>query len=242
VDFSTFTPEFLALGGIWYLAFLFSTVCHEAAHAMAAKLGGDTTASEGGQASLNPLPHILREPIGIVVVPLVSYLLNGWMMGWASAPYDPSWQRLHPRRAAWMALAGPAANFTLMLLAAAGLRAGIALGYFHVPAYSTIAKLVGVPNSPAYANSPAYGFAASLLSVFFSLNLLLGTFNLLPVPPLDGSTVVALFLSEEKALRWFDFLHSAGLGLAGLMIAWIVFGRMFHFIFGLALHFLFLGT
>ena len=235
MDLPNLTPEFLALGGIWYLAFLFSTVCHEAAHAFAAKLGGDTTASERGQASLNPLPHIQREPLGTVVVPIVSYILNGWMMGWASAPYNPDWQRRHPRRAAWMALAGPGANFTVMLLAAACLRGGIALGYFRMPEYSRLTMIVEA------VNPQAYGFAASLLSVFFSLNLLLGTFNLLPVPPLDGSSGVAVFLPEETAVRWFDFLHSSGLGLAGLMIAWVVYGKIFHFLFGLAVNSLFIG-
>ncbi len=236
MNLSDLTPEFLALGGIWYLAFLFSTVCHEASHALAAKLGGDPTASEGGQASLNPLPHILREPFGTVAVPLLTYVLNGWMMGWASAPYDPDWQRRHPRRAAWMALAGPGANFTLMLLAAAALRGGIALGYFRVPEYSRLTQIVAV------ANPHAYGFAASLLSVFFSLNLLLGTFNLLPVPPLDGSTGIALLLPEETAVNWFDFLRSSGLGLAGLMIAWFVYGKIFGFLFGAAVDLLFLGA
>jgi hypothetical protein len=83
-------------------------------------MGGDTTAAEGGQATLNPIPHIRRSPFGMVVVPIVSYLLGGWMIGWASAPFNPAWQRQYPRRSAWMALAGPAANFSLMLLA--GLR------------------------------------------------------------------------------------------------------------------------
>ncbi len=60
-------PELIALGFIWYVAFLFSTTCHEAAHALAAKIGGDETAFAGGQVSLNPVPHIQREPWGMVV-------------------------------------------------------------------------------------------------------------------------------------------------------------------------------
>jgi hypothetical protein len=115
------TPD-IALGAIWYLAFLFSTTCHEAAHALVAKWGGDSTAFEGGQVTLNPIPHLLRSPFGMVVMPILSYLFGGWMIGWASAPYDPSWQRRHPHRSAWMALAGPAANFTLMLLSALAIR------------------------------------------------------------------------------------------------------------------------
>src|SRR3989442_3755228 len=119
-------PETLALGFIWYAVFLFSTTCHEAAHALAAKLGGDPTAFHGGQVTLNPIPHIRREPVGTVVSPILSYLFGGWMICWASAPYDPAWQQRYPRRAACMALASPAANFLLVLAAAAAIRIGIA--------------------------------------------------------------------------------------------------------------------
>src|SRR5260370_41904738 len=111
-------PELIALGFSWYVAFLFSTTCHEAAHALAAKIGGDDTAFAGGQVSLNPVPHIQREPWGMVVIPILSLIMTGNLFGWASAPYDPLWERRHPRRAAWMALAGPATNDTLVLIAA----------------------------------------------------------------------------------------------------------------------------
>jgi hypothetical protein len=107
------SPEVLMSAFISYVVFLFSTTCHEAAHALVAKLGGDTTAALGGQVSLNPIPHIRRSPFGMVVIPIISFLFSGGMIGWASAPYDPSWERRHPRRAAWMALAGPAANFSI---------------------------------------------------------------------------------------------------------------------------------
>ena len=75
-------PDFIALGLLWYVVFLLSTTCHEAAHALVAKWGGDMTASQGGQVSLNPIPHIRREPFGMVVIfPLLSYAVGGWMMG-----------------------------------------------------------------------------------------------------------------------------------------------------------------
>src|SRR5271169_1105799 len=112
-----FTPDVLVSAFITYIVFLFSTTCHEAAHALVAKRGGDSTAALGGQVTLNPIPHIRREPFGMVLVPILSYATSGWMMGWASAPYDPNWQQKHPRRAAWMSLAGPAANFALALIA-----------------------------------------------------------------------------------------------------------------------------
>src|SRR5215813_9709028 len=116
----------LASGFIWYIAFLFSTTCHEAAHALVAKIGGDPTAALGGQVTLNPMPHIKREPLGMVGVPILTFILTKGtsMIGWASAPFNPNWERRHPKRSAWMALAGPVANYTLMLLAVLGLRLG----------------------------------------------------------------------------------------------------------------------
>src|SRR5215472_16079371 len=127
------TTDFLAAGLVWYVVFLLSTTCHEAAHALAAKWGRDLTAFHGGQVSLDPLPHIRREMFGMVIFPVLSYVLGGWMMGWASAPYDPLWADRHPRRAAWMSLAGPGANFTLTILAALAIRAGILMGAFEPP-------------------------------------------------------------------------------------------------------------
>jgi hypothetical protein len=116
-------PHVIALLPLWYAAFLLSLTCHEAAHAWAARRGGDDTAYLAGQVTLNPVPHVIREPFGTVLVPLLTYFTNGWMMGWASAPYDPRWEARHPRRAAAMSAAGPAANLLLALLAFAVLKA-----------------------------------------------------------------------------------------------------------------------
>ena len=102
---------------MWFVAFLFSTTVHEAMHAWVAYRGGDPTAYHGGQVSLSPFPHISREPIGMLVVPLLTSLTQGWAMGWASAPYDPYWAARHPRRAALMAAAGPAGNFAIAIVA-----------------------------------------------------------------------------------------------------------------------------
>src|SRR5688500_17421309 len=171
-----FTPDVLALGMIWYVVFLFSTTCHEASHALAAKLGGDPTAFHGGQVTLNPAPHIAREPFGMVLVPIISYIAAGWMIGWASAPYDPFWQARYPRRAAWMSLAGPAANFALMVIAAIGIRAGVGMGVFQSPEIANFSRIAEVVDPQA---GSMLRFAATFLSVLFFLNLLLGTFNLL---------------------------------------------------------------
>ena len=87
---------------VWLIVFVVSITAHEAAHAWAAWLGGDPTAYRGGQVTLNPIPHMRREPFGTILFPLLSFLwlTPGWMMGWASAPYDPFWEDRHPRRAA----------------------------------------------------------------------------------------------------------------------------------------------
>jgi Zn-dependent protease len=201
-----FSPDLLVFGFIWYVAFLFSTTCHEAAHAFVAKMGGDDTAALGGQVSLNPVPHIRREPWGMVVVPILSFLMMGRMFGWASAPYDPLWERRHPRRSGWMALAGPTANFSLMLIAVAGLHLGAAQGWFH--------------RDPGTNH---LDFAATTLLIFFSLNLLLGTFNLLPVSPLDGSTVILLFMSERTAQKYLEWLRGNSFAMAGLLVGILVF-------------------
>jgi Zn-dependent protease len=229
------TPESLALGLVWYVVFLFSTTCHEAAHALAAKLGGDLTAYHGGQVTLNPLPHIRREPIGMVVFPVASYLLQNWIMGWASAPFDPAWQARYPRRSAWMALAGPGANFLLMLIAAIGIRAGVAMGYFQAPSSANFTRVV------AEAGTEATTFMTTFLSILFVLNLLLGTFNLLPVPPLDGSSGVMLMMSRETALRYMGFIHEPAFAWMGLLAAWYLYGKIFGFFFSLALNLLYPG-
>ena len=79
----------LILGIAWYFIFVFSTTLHEAAHAFLAYKLGDRTAYLGGQLSLNPIPHIRREPIGMVIIPIITFVLGGWMIGWASVPFDP---------------------------------------------------------------------------------------------------------------------------------------------------------
>ena len=232
-------PEVIALGAIWYVVFLFSTTCHEGAHALVAKWGGDPTAFEGGQVTLNPIPHMRREPFGTIAAPVLSYLLSGggWMIGWASAPYDPAWQQRHPRRAAWMALAGPAANFTLMLLAAAGIRAGMALGYLRAPEVANYTHI-----TEAVQPGGGAAFAATLLSIAFMLNLVLGTFNLLPVPPLDGNSAVTLLMGRSTALKFMDWTQTSGYGMLGLIVAWFVYGRIFNYIFPVALNLLYPGA
>ena len=230
------TPD-LALGVIWYLVFLFSTTCHEAAHALVAKLGGDLTAAEGGQVTLNPLPHIRRSPYGMVFIPIVSYLLGGWMIGWASAPFNPEWQRQYPRRSGWMSLAGPAANFSLMILAGIAIRIGLAAGYFQPPRILRSYSQLVMP-----ANTFEPSFLTSALSVLFILNLILGTFNLLPVPPLDGHAGIMVLMPTGVAQRYIEWLrHARNYSLLGILVAWYIFNRGFQPVFFFALHTLYAG-
>lgn len=213
----------LATGLIYYVVFLFSTVLHEAAHAWAAKLGGDLTAYHGGQVSLDPRPHIRREPFGMVVLPLLSVMISGWPFGFASAPYDPQWAMRHPRRAAWMALAGPGANLLLVALAILSIRLGAAAGVFYNPPVVKFGEVVASTASSLWQGT------AFVVGVVFSLNLLLATLNLIPLPPLDGSAAVPLLLSDEAATRYQQVLWSQpALRIVGLLVAWQVFGPVFR--------------
>ena len=222
---------------IYYVVFLFSTTIHEAAHAWAALRGGDLTAYHGGQVSLSPVPHIRREPVGMVVIPLISVALTGWPFGFASAPYDPRWAIRHPKRAAWMSLAGPAANLLLVLLAALVLRVGEASGVFHAPDSITFGEIVGTTRDGLW---PA---AAFMLGVFFSVNLLLMAFNLLPFPPLDGSGAPPLFLSEERSRAYQQFIwNTPALAWIGLLVAWQIFDEVFSPVFLTAVSLLYPGV
>ena len=207
-------PDILALGFLQYVVFLLSTTCHEAAHALVARMGGDMTAAEGGQVSLSPWPHIRREPFGMVIMPLLGIISQSGFVGWASAPYDPLWAMRHPKRAASMSLAGPAANFTLALLAAAVMRAGLALGWFSYGPLSP-EHLVSAP-----PGTPVEGVAAAL-SITFSLNILLGCFNLLPFPPLDGYGVLGLFATENGARKLLEWrIRYRSFAIIGLILGW----------------------
>jgi membrane-associated protease RseP (regulator of RpoE activity) len=176
----------------------------------------------------------------MVLVPILSYVLGGGMIGWASAPYDPYWQQQYPRRAAWMSLAGPGANFTLAILAAIGIHLGIAAGIFQAPAIATFQRVVEVVD-PETAGGLST-FAASALSILFFLNVLLGTFNLLPMPPLDGGTGVTILMGERTALRFLEFIQQPGFQMVGMIAAWMLFGKLFSPIFRLALNLLYPGA
>ena len=132
----------------------------------------------------------------VVSMPLLGIASGTGLIGWASAPYDPNWSIRHPKRAAWMSLAGPATNFLIAIIAAILMRIGLMAGVF------TIGRPISYRPHRGDGNHPELqeGIAA-ILSIFFSLNILLGCFNLLPFPPLDGYGVLGLFTSEAGAIR-----------------------------------------
>jgi Zn-dependent protease len=172
---------------------------HEASHGYAALALGDDTARKAGRLSLNPLRHVDRT--GTILLPgflLIAQLLTigrvEFMFGWAKPVPIGAWKFRNPRRGmAIVAAAGPLANFFLAWLA------GLAL--FLVP---------GPPVGAA-------GIAQQLLVNFILFNLVLGLFNLLPIPPLDGGRIVVGILPEGLAMRWAR-LERAGILIVLLMV------------------------
>jgi Zn-dependent protease len=227
----------LGIGLAWYLVFVFSTVCHEASHALVAWRLGDPTAYQGGQVSLNPTAHIKREPFGMVILPIVSYMTGGWMIGWASAPYDPMWARQYPKRAAMMSLAGPAANLLLILVAVILIRVGMAMGFFHAPDSIRSISQITVANGPGVMQSLSY-----VVSILFGLNLILLVFNLFPIPPLDGSGIIPMFLSPSLTERYTAIIQKPAFMIIGLVVAWQLLDAVFGPVYSRALSLLYPGV
>jgi Zn-dependent protease len=211
----------LTQGLLWFVAFLFSTTVHEAMHALAALRGGDRTAYLGGQVSLSPIPHIRREPIGMLGVPLLTAFTNGWAVGWASTPYDPIWAARYPRRAALMAAAGPAGNLVIAALALLGLRGGLAAGAFTSPKRVSFHHLVDAANG-----APWLAAIGEVLTVLLVLNVFLFVFNILPFPPLDGASVLGGMLPERAGVAVRGFTANPIFSLVGILVAWQVFPQI----------------
>lgn len=219
----------LTLGLTWYIAFLFSLTCHEAAHALTGLRFGDRTAEN--QVTLNPAPHMQREPIGTMLAPWLTFITGGWMIGWASAPYDPYWRMRHPRAGALVSLAGPAANFIIAILAAILIRVGLSTRIFLPPdAISMESLILGL--------GPWEG-PAIFLSILFSLNILLGLFNLIPLPPLDGFGALALVLPSNLANKLEELRQQPMFSLLGMLIAWKTAGFIIGPFFWAAVQLLF---
>jgi Zn-dependent protease len=184
------------------------------------------------------MPHIRRSPFGLVVIPLLVFFMSkgGWMIGWASAPYDHRWAMRHPQRYAAMSFAGPAANFFLALVAFIAIRVLVGLDLLEFGGVGGIDALVQAKGTEGYQSS--MGAVALGLSVMLSLNVLLGVFNLMPVLPLDGASVLeGLFPKQLGA--FYDKVRTTGaFYFLGIVIAWQIFPYVGWPVLALAIHFL----
>jgi Zn-dependent protease len=171
----------------------FAITVHEAAHAWMANKLGDPTAAALGRASLNPLVHI--DLFGTIIFPLLLIILKQPVFGWAKpVPYNPHNLR-HPRKGGlWISFAGPIANIATAT-AAVVLFQLLKLAGAHIPEASLWSKPIG-------------GLVVILIYTAM-INLSLAVFNLIPIPPLDGSGILAGLLSERAAAT-FDRLRPYG--------------------------------
>jgi Zn-dependent protease len=196
--------NFIVHAALAIVPVILAITLHEAAHGYAALALGDTTARDRGRLSLNPLRHIDRT--GTIVLPgilLITQLLTihrvAFMFGWAKPVPVSAWKFAHPRRGmAVVAIAGPAMNFFLAWLSALAIR------------MTTDAGMDGV--------------WATILFDFMLVNMVLGLFNLLPIPPLDGGRVVAGFLTDDLARGWAKLERY---GLMIVLIALLVLPNVF---------------
>jgi len=196
---------------------IFSVVIHEVTHGYVAQMLGDPTARLAGRLTLNPLKHL--DPLGSVIIPGILLLSNsGFLIGWAKpVPYNPYNLSNQKWGEALVAGAGPFVNIFIALVFGLIIRFGAA--------FETL--------------SPAFIEIASFV-VF--INILLAIFNLIPVPPLDGSKVLAAFLPYHLATRYMEVQHVlARYGVLGgflfiflfIFFLWPFFSSFIFFLFGL---------
>ncbi len=169
----------------------------------------------------------------MVVLPLLTVFLTGWPFGYASAPYNPAWARRHPQRAALMSLAGPGANLLLILGAALAIRIGMGLGSLKTPAQVSFAQVA----APAAGGWPEA--VTLVLSVVFSLNLVLMLLNLIPVPPLDGYGALPLILPAGLRNAYESLQRQPMIGWIGILVAWRLFDALYHPVFLFAVNLLY---
>jgi len=191
-----------------YFVLLFAITIHEASHGWAAKKFGDPTAFQLGRVTINPIPHI--DPIGTVLLPLLMMFTGIPLIGWAKpVPVNPMNLRNPRRDNLWISAAGPISNFT----AATGFFIIIRILKFTSPKFFQAALYTG----PGLGGQ--FQLAQGLFMILYFgilINTFLGVFNLLPIPPLDGSGVLMGFLSDEavekyERIRPYGFLIIIGL-------------------------------
>ena len=177
------------------IVLLFAICVHESAHAWMANRLGDPTAKMLGRVSLNPLVHI--DPFGTILMPLILIVLGFPPFGWAKpTPVDPRNFKNQVRDDILTAVAGPVSNFLTAFVSVV-----------------VLAIIVHGSNTPIGRYAHTGSTAEALTTLFYDamwINVILAVFNLIPLPPLDGSHVIRHFLSYN-ALRVYDRIGYAGL-------------------------------
>jgi Zn-dependent protease len=213
------------------VAFIFSASVHESAHAWMSSRFGDDLARSQGRISLNPLVHI--DPIGTLLFPAIAFFTHVPLIGWArSTPVNPL--RWRNKRVAnfWVSAAGVICNFIIAIVAGIAIRALFSSGFLDLGPEGLV---------PATTDSTVAKGAVSLLEAFFTINIMLGVFNLLPIPPLDGSGILSSLLppSFESAM---DQLHQFGYLLLFVALFTGIVGKILGFVLPLAWAIVFLGV
>ncbi len=198
-------PEMIA---IRILVLVFSVVVHEVAHGWVAFKLGDTTAKNAGRLTLNPIPHI--DPVGSIVLPLILAVTGSPVMfGYAKpVPVRVSMLNNPETDHAKVAAAGPASNILMALVSA------ILLGVLLLVANLVISNnshLAPQPNSALY-------FLMHVLETGIQLNIILAIFNLIPLPPLDGSWILSRFLPEKYRWRYVSLSRYGMLLVIGFLM------------------------
>lgn len=178
--------EPVALAIFAFIAFIFSVMIHEVSHGVVAEWLGDPTARNAGRITLNPVKHI--DPIGSIILPAFLFFFGSpVILGWAKpVPYDPRFLPNPKAAAGKIAAAGPLSNFILAIVFALLTRLGPGLGW-------------SIPLTDAFA-------------MIVRLNISLAVFNLVPIPPLDGSKVLfALLPASRGAYALMAFLERYGM-------------------------------
>lgn len=178
---------------------LLAAIIHEVAHGFVAHLCGDDTAKEAGRLTLNPAKHL--DPFGSVVLPLLMAIAGGFVFSYAKpVPYNPYRLKRRRRDEVLVAIAGPASNILQALIGAACFNGAWALVEANNELYFAGAEVLGMTGMQ---------WLLTALSTFVWVNLMLAFFNLVPLPPLDGSKVVCYFLKGEALQRYYQVQHYA---------------------------------
>jgi Zn-dependent protease len=215
---------------LFMVALIFSLSVHESAHAWMSNHFGDDLARLQGRISLNPVAHV--DPIGTLLFPAIAFFTGAPVIGWAKpTPVNPL--RWRDKRVAnfWVSIAGVISNFIIAILAALIIRI---LGVAQVIAVTPDG--IGLRSESIIAEG-----AVKLLFTFFTLNVALGVFNLIPIPPLDGSKVLQSILPPSFE-SGFDALERFGFLLLIVAMFTGVFRIIFSVVMPIAVKLLLIGA